>query len=202
MVPGCDHASVLVRRGDDYVTVAASDRVARRVDALERATRDGPCVDAIEDEAVQVEPDLHTAGQWPTLAARVVIETPVRAVMGFRLLVDNSKIGALNLFSDTPNGFDTNSAEWGIVLAAFASVAANAAARGEDTAALRQGLLNNREIGKAIGMLMTLHHITDEQAFDLLRRSSQHMNIKLADVARAVVKHRGQLPPPRPARCR
>jgi hypothetical protein len=58
LVPDCDHASVLMRRNDDFVTVAASDRIARHVDFLERATGEGPCLDAIEDEAAQVEPDL------------------------------------------------------------------------------------------------------------------------------------------------
>ena len=36
LVPGCDHASVLMRRNDHFVTVAASDRIARHVDSLER----------------------------------------------------------------------------------------------------------------------------------------------------------------------
>jgi AmiR/NasT family two-component response regulator len=43
-------------------------------------------------------------------------------------------------------------------------------------------------------MLMLLHDITEEQAFDLLRRHSQGLNIKLAGVARAVTEKRGQLP--------
>lgn len=195
MVPGCDHASVLMRRNDELVTVAASDRIAQQVDALERATGDGPCVDAIEHEAPQVEADLRAPAHWPDLAVRVVAETPVRAAMGFRLLADDYKIGALNLFSDNPHRFDTAATEQAIVLAAFASVAANAVARGEDTAMLRRGLLNNREIGKAVGMLMLLHDVTDEQAFDMLRHTSQNTNIKLAEVARALVEQRGDTAP-------
>src|SRR6201993_1158589 len=56
VVTGCDHASLLVRRRDGrYVTVGASDRVAQRVDDLERTAGDGPCVDAIEEETPQIE---------------------------------------------------------------------------------------------------------------------------------------------------
>jgi AmiR/NasT family two-component response regulator len=80
------------------------------------------------------------------------------------------------------------------VLASFASVAINAVAHGDDAATLRKGLLSNREIGKAVGMLMLLHGMTEEQAFDLLRRHSQGLNIKLADVAREVIERRGHLP--------
>ena len=193
VVSGCDHASLLVRRNGNYVTVAASDRIAQRVDDFERSEGDGPCVDAIEEETPQIEPDLTTPCQWPKLAARLVAETPVRGAMGFRLLVNRRKTGALNLFSDKPNSFDNESAGQAVVLAAFASVAINAIAQGEDAATMRRGLASNREIGKAIGMLMMLHGFSEQEAFALLRRHSQHLNIKLADVARQVIERRGQL---------
>jgi AmiR/NasT family two-component response regulator len=67
-------------------------------------------------------------------------------------------------------------------------------AKGEDAASLRRGLLSNREIGKAVGMLMLLHEMSEDEAFDLLRRHSQGLNIKLADVARQVIERRGGLP--------
>src|SRR6202043_3770798 len=163
LVPGCDHASVLMRRNDDFVTVAASDQIARHVDFLERATGEGPCLDAIEDEAAQVEPDLANSRSWPQLAARVVLETPVRGAMGFRILVDHRKVGALNLYSDTANRFDTVSAERAIILAAFASIALTATTSGESIDMLRQGLKSNREIGRAVGMLMLLNDVTREE---------------------------------------
>ena len=36
VVAGCDHASLMLARGEGYETAAASDDVARHVDALER----------------------------------------------------------------------------------------------------------------------------------------------------------------------
>ncbi|MBI2700709.1 MULTISPECIES: GAF and ANTAR domain-containing protein [Mycobacterium] len=194
VVPGCDHASLLVKRDDRYVTVGASSRLAHRIDDLERRSGDGPCIDAIEEETPQVEPDLTKPNQWPHFAARLVEETPVRGAMGFRLLIDKRKAAALNLFSETPNKFDTEAAGRAAVLASFASVAINAIAHGEDATSLRRGLLSNREIGKAVGMLMMLHDMNEDDAFDLLRRHSQSLNIKLADVARRVIESRGNLP--------
>lgn len=196
VVRGCDHASLLVRDGDHYVTVGASDQLAQQIDDLERRSGDGPCIDAIEEETPQIDPDLTTPSLWPKLAKVLVAETPVRGAMGFRLLVDKRKGAALNLFSDTPNVFDAEAAGRAAVLAAFASVAINAVAKGEDATSLRRGLLSNREIGKAVGMLMLLHDMTEEQAFDLLRRHSQALNVKLADVAREVIEKRGELPSP------
>ncbi|MGH3969946.1 MAG: GAF and ANTAR domain-containing protein [Mycobacterium sp.] len=191
VVAGCDHASLLVHRGGQFVTVGASDQIAQHIDDLERAVGDGPCLDAIEEETPQIETDLTAPKLWPQLATRLVAETPVRGAMGFRILVDRHKTGALDLFSDTPNRFDTQSAGQAIVLASFASVAINAMAQGEDVATLRRGLLSNREIGKAVGMLMLLHGVSEGEAFDVLRRYSQELNIKLADVARTVVENRG-----------
>ena len=191
MVNGCDHASVLMRGpGDTYLTVAASDQVAADIDALERAVGDGPCVDAIDTERAQIDTDLTTHSQWPSLAACVLAATPVRGAMGFRILVDGRKVGALNLFSDTRGAFDITSAAQATVLASFASVAATAVALGQDVAGLRHAVQSNREIGKAVGMLMVLFDITDVEAIDRLRRISQEMNIKLTDVAARIVTHR------------
>lgn len=194
VVPGCDHASLLVKQGDRYVTVGASSKLAHQVDDLERRSGDGPCIDAIEEETPQIEPDLTNPSQWEHFAARLIDETPVRGAMGFRLLIDKRKGAALNLFSETPNLFDSEAAGRAAVLASFASVAINAVAHGEDATSLRRGLLSNREIGKAVGMLMMLHDYSEDEAFDLLRRHSQSLNIKLADVARKIIESRGVLP--------
>src|ERR1700730_3082184 len=192
VVTGCDHASLLVRRDGRYVTVGASDSIAQRIDDMERTAGEGPCVDAIEEETPQIETDLTTPNQWPQLAARMVAETPVRGAMGVRILVDKRKTGALTPFSDKPNVFDTEAAGQAIVLASFASVAINAVAQGEDVATLRRGLLSNREIGKAVGMLMVLNGVDEQDAFNILRRYSQDLNIKLAEVARTFIESRGK----------
>lgn len=187
VVPGCDHASLMLRERAAHVTVAATDDIAAQVDSFERATGEGPCLDALDDETAQLESDLRAGSRWPRLAAAVTEHTPVRGAMGFRLLVDDRKVGALNLFSDTPGAFTADAAAHASVLAAFASVTVAAVTRGEDVASLRTGLTSNREIGKAVGLLMGLERLSEDEAFDLLRRTSQNMNIKVADLARRIV---------------
>jgi hypothetical protein len=162
------------------------------IDKLEIAVGEGPCLDAIEEDTAQIDPDLTAHSQWPKLAARLVAETPVRGAMGFRLLVDRHKVGALNLFSDTANVFDKESAERAIILVAFATTAAIGVVQGEQAATLRRGLASNREIGKAIGMLMVLNNISEEEAFDTLRRVSQDTNTRITDIAADVVRRHGR----------
>ncbi len=190
LVDGCDHASIMLRHGGDrFATVSASDDVARMVDALERQYQDGPCVDAIVDESPQMDPDLMTASQWPAFARAVLRETPVRGAAGFRIVAAGTKVGALNLFSDRAGAFTDESANQGMVLASFAAIAISAVQNQVRADTLAHGLDSNREIGKAIGLMMAFHKIPDTEAFELLRRTSQDMNIKLTEVARKVVQH-------------
>jgi AmiR/NasT family two-component response regulator len=60
-------------------------------------------------------------------------------------------------------------------------------------ASLRAGLESNREIGKAVGLMMAFHKINDEEAFQILRKASQDMNVKLIEVARQVVAHHNRV---------
>jgi GAF domain-containing protein len=190
LVPGCDHASVMMRRGnDDYYTCAASDDLARRIDEAEQVLREGPCFDAITEEAAHLDADLRDGSPWPELAAWVLEHTPVRGALGYRLVIEERKVGALNLFSDTAGALNGRSADQSAIFAAFASVAIQASVHRESAQTLRRGLASNREIGKAVGLLMAFYKISDEEAFAKLRKASQDMNMKLADVAGEVLDH-------------
>jgi transcriptional regulator with GAF, ATPase, and Fis domain len=189
LVEGCTRASLLVRARDRFVTAASTDDVARRIDQIELEVGEGPCVDAIVAEAYQHDADLTDGtSPWPRFCERIVAETPVRSAIGYRLLLDGDKIGALNLFADVPGGLTERSADTGAVIASFASVALMAIRAREEAATLRQGLSSNREIGKAVGLLMAAHHISGQEAFELLRNTSQELNMKLAQVASQVIE--------------
>ena len=142
---------------------------------------------------VDHDADLLDGSPWPRLAERVLATTPVRGMAGFRLLVGDQRSGALNLFSDTPGGLDAASVDQGIVLASFVTVALLAAHERKTATTLRDGMASNREIGKAIGLMMAFHKISDDEAFAMLRKASQDMNIKLSEVARRVVDHHNKV---------
>jgi transcriptional regulator with GAF, ATPase, and Fis domain len=191
-IPGCDHASLMIRHNGAFSTAAVSDAIARQIDKMELALGSGPCLDAIEERTTQIETNLTSNSRWPDLASRVLADTPVRGALSVQLPVDRARTGALNLFSDTPDAFDERSIERALVLGAFATVATTAVAQVEDASSLRRGLATSREIGKAVGMLMVLNDVSDDDAFDVLRRTSQVTNVKLADVAADVVRTRNR----------
>lgn len=58
---------------------------------------------------------------------------------------------------------------------------------------LRRALVTNRRIGMAMGVLMGVRHVGEDQAWELLRKASRDSNRKLRDVADDVVRT-GTLP--------
>jgi transcriptional regulator with GAF, ATPase, and Fis domain len=189
VVPGCDHACVTtLAAGQPPKLEATTDDVAARADRLEWETGEGPCVDAILTQRFEWDADLSHRPTWPRFAKRLLEETPVRGMIGYRITVGDRKLGALNLMSDTPAALTQDSADVGAILAAFASVAMTAAVQRDEAASLREGIVSNREIGNAVGLLMATHHVSDTDAFDRLRRASSRLNVRLAEIARRLVR--------------
>lgn len=189
LIAGCDHASLMLAMDGGPVTVASSDPVAAMVDAFGCEVGEGPCLDAITSDAIYSDSDLQSGSPWPRLAQRVLAKTPVRAMVGFRLRAGEGRTGSLNLFSDTPGSLTGRSLSQGTMFASFITVAMLASYQRQTADTLRSGLQSNREIGKAIGLMMAFHKISDDEAFKMLRSASQDMNLKLHDVARQVVEH-------------
>lgn len=188
VVPGCDHACITtISAGEGPVLQATTDEVAALVDRLEWEVGEGPCVDAIMTQRFEWDADITVDPAWPKLAERILRETPVRGMVGYRIVVHERKVGALNLFADAAGALTQEDADMGAILVSFASVALTAAHQREEAAGLREGLLSNREVGKALGMLMATHGVSDEEAFARLRHVSNRLNTRLAEVARRVV---------------
>ena len=71
--------------------------------------------------------------------------------------------------------------------AGIALAAAEARTEAHRVEHLEQALSSRELIGQAQGILMERERITANQAFDVLRRGSQHLNVKLREVAQRVV---------------
>jgi AmiR/NasT family two-component response regulator len=65
------------------------------------------------------------------------------------------------------------------------------AAADEAATNLRAALATNRRIGMAIGILMALRKVSEEEAFELLRQASSTRNVKLRVIAEEVVRTGG-----------
>jgi hypothetical protein len=184
VIPGADHACISTLDDNEQLhTQASSDDVARLMDRLESEAQEGPCLDSIVEDSVQHDADITNETKWPRLAELTLSRTPVRGMVGYQLMDGLGSRAAFNVFSDTPGALTQEAADVGAVLAAFTSVALAAAERQTNAENLRRGLESNREIGKAVGLLMAAHKVSDEEAFHILRSASSRTNTKLAELA-------------------
>ncbi|MFC5948678.1 ANTAR domain-containing protein [Pseudonocardia lutea] len=201
VVPGADLVSVTVRDPDDgFRTPVETDLLASRLDELQYRLDEGPCVAATRRRgggAVH-EADLAAAEQFPRFGPAAV-ELGVRCVLAVGLFPDGDapRMGALNLYSRRVGGISAAERDVALVLAAHASTALAAtracAAADLETAQLRQALQSRDVIGQAKGILMERRGISAEEAFDILRRTSQSLNVKLAQVAETLATRRAEL---------
>ncbi|MEU5727285.1 GAF and ANTAR domain-containing protein [Micromonospora sp. NPDC047738] len=199
-VAGCDCASVTLYRHGRVVDTVTSDAVAAELDDIQFATGIGPAPEAMQNETPVYIADLADSPRWPVLAATAV-EFEMASALCHGLFVHRpaqwSVLGAFNLYSATPGAFSEEDQEFGSILAAYVAVAVAMAQRrdevGRREAALHRGLSTRDVIGQAKGILMERQRLSAGDAFDLLRRTSQRLNRKLADVAQQLAET-GEIP--------
>ncbi|MGW5639051.1 GAF and ANTAR domain-containing protein [Streptomyces sp. NPDC003832] len=193
LVAGCDAAGILVLHGKRVETVAPTGRLAVDSDRLQEELGEGPCFDAAHSshgERVFRIADLASLHQrWPGYAPHAH-QLGIGSMMGFLLFTEDEDLGALNLYSHRRGAFSEVSETAGWLLASHAAVAFSSA---RTNAQLEQAVATRHVIGEAMGILMGRNHLTEDQAFDVLRRYSQETNLKLRDVARRVCED-GNLP--------
>ena len=190
-IDGCDHAGISFLKGRRVETPAASDDVPRKVDVIQYEVGQGPCLDAIREHEVFETGDLGREDRWPDFASRAQRETGLTSMLCFRLFIEGDTLGALNLHSKAADAFGEESRTVGLVFAAHAAVALSTAMHDEQ---MEEALQSRDLIGQAKGILMAREGITADKAFDMLRRASQRLNVKLRDVAYGVVNPPGSPP--------
>lgn len=187
-IDGVEEADITIVLGNNFRSVAPTSDLPSQVDRIQYELRSGPCVDAILQDCIFRTGDLGNDRRWPEFGARAAAEHGIRSMLAFRLfLEDDDILGGLNLFSTKPDAFDERAELMGSVFAAHAAIAlANSRSRAK-AENLERAQQSNREIGMALGILMSRHRVTRQEAFDLLRMASQHSHRKLRDIALDVV---------------
>ena len=188
-IDGCDESGLCERSLGNAVSVPTSPLIAE-LDHLQASLGEGPCVDTLGGANGVYVADLTETTVWPQFSPPAA-EAGLRSVLAFRLFTETETLGALQLYARLPAAFNANDRAQGLIFAAHASLALAAAqtnATGQARIDHLQVALASREIiGQAQGILMERERITADQAFALLRKSSQHLNVKLRDIAQQLV---------------
>lgn len=196
-VDGCEAAGILISDAGTMATAAASSPLAVEIDQMQLEADEGPCLAAAIQGATFYAHDLTEDTRWPTFAAAATA-AGIRTVLAFPLSVDLPS--ALNLYARVPAAFGATDRAQGLLFATLARLALDSAReRAADVNKahnLTQALRTRELIGQAQGILIERDRITADQAFEVLRRASQNMNIKLREVAETLVET-GETPPER-----
>jgi len=183
----CEDAGImLVHARNQIETAAATSQRVGESHNLQIVHDEGPCLDAIEGEAIYQSGDVGNDPRWLKWGPAVA-ELGIRSVLSVRLETRTRRYGSLNLYADHINAFDDDDVA---VATIFVRHAAVALANAHNEEGLQVAIDARKLIGQAQGILMERFDLEPDRAFDFLRRQSQAHNVKLRYVAEWVVEHR------------
>ena len=190
-IEGCDVVGVTLAEDGRVLTKAATDDLALQLDSAQYEVDEGPCLDSFRNAEVNVIRDIQQEDRWPRFTDQAA-KAGLSSSASLPLIVRDKTIGALNLYSKTANSFGDKEVRVASLYATQAAVAlANAqvyATSREMIGHLNEALESREMIGQAMGILMEQQRIDDREAFETLKKASQHSNVKLRDIAAQVVE--------------
>ena len=193
----CDLAGILVAADQTVVTRAASDPAVIDLDQLQLRHREGPVLEALAgaapctaatSEPIPATQDLARQPKLPGYAAHSPTDCWSMAPTVLSTCTPSSRAPT----AATTEPRRRSSLRWPGPLSAAVN-RRDAQARSDN---LEQALLSREVIGQAQGILIERERITAEQAFDILRRASQHLNEKLRDLSRNTSSTPAKTPTP------
>ena len=201
VVPHARLVSITLRdAAGRFFTPVEIPGIAADLDDVQYRTGSGPCLDAAAPggPAYSLDQDLARSPAWPQFAA-VATAHGLGAVLSTALLPSSRPAGltgALNIYADR-GGITPTDRHRALLLATHASLALEHARVAElaelERTHLRRAIESRDVIGQAKGILMARQGLSADAAFGLLRRTSQELNVKLTEIAAALVDNRGAL---------
>ena len=199
------HACSLTVRnspGGPY-TAAASDERTVVLDERQYAGAQGPCLEALATGVPVFVTDMANETRWSPYPVQATA-LGVQSSMSYPLISGADTLGALNMYAFTSVQVDAGVQARAVQLADRAAgvlaVALRLADSRQDNDNLRTALTSRSIIDQAIGVLMGQQHCTAQEAFNLLRTTSQHRNRKLRDVAAQILDSAQRGPGSKPGR--
>jgi GAF domain-containing protein len=186
---GCDLAGCTLMRNGKPETPVFTDPEAAEIDEAQYSADAGPCLDAFRVGEIFRIDDTRTETRWPVFTGAAA-DHGVFSTLSLPLQANGESIGALNLYSRTRHGFPHDD-ERPAFFAAHASVLLSNADAYWSAHALTEQLERAMEsrgvIEQAKGIIMGRDRCSADDAFRQLQAESMHSNVKLRDVAAAIV---------------
>jgi GAF domain-containing protein len=189
-LPGIAGASVTLVEFDRAFTAAFSGQLALDLDETQYQEGFGPCLEVAQSAGGAVIPEMAAETRWPAFTRRA-LAVGVRSSLSVALPLQETVLGALNIYATRPAVFDQDAIELARSFAGYAAVVIANAHLYQSTATLAEDMQRAMEtravIEQAKGILVAQQHCTPELAFELLTRLSQTTHRKLRDCAADLV---------------
>ncbi|MGH3907862.1 MAG: GAF and ANTAR domain-containing protein [Pseudonocardiaceae bacterium] len=189
---------ITLERHGNPLTVASSGALALRLDEVQYGHHNGPCLTAMRTAATVIIADLTTDDRWGDYRIDALAHG-IGSALSIPLDAGRGARGALNLYSAQPEVFTTARRTHAEGFGAEASRALRLAVRLSDqvqlTSQLETAMASRSVIDQAIGIIMGQNRCSPTEAFEILRRASNHRNIKLREIAGEIVTRLGGEPP-------
>jgi len=191
-VLGVGAAGLMLAGPDGELRVMASSSEAMRVlELFELQAKEGPCLDCYRSGVPVMQADLATpTSRWPRFAAET-LAAGFRSVQALPMRLRGTVIGALNLFQldsgEMPKA-DVDSAQALADVATIAILQHRASLEAQVLSQQLRHALNSRiVIEQAKGIVAERAALDMERAFTALRSYARNHNLRLVDVAGAVI---------------
>jgi hypothetical protein len=189
-LPGVDYASFSFLHADGRLeTAAPTDPLALHLDGSQYELQQGPCYEAVTDAGVVRSQHVGSDPRWPQYAP-VAADAGIGSQLALEVYRNRMSCGGLNLYARRPKAFGYRDS----LAELFATHATVAMGYAYELESVKQALSTRKVIGQALGILMSRHDLSEDDAFAALVRISQTSNVKLRDVARQVVSEPGLAP--------
>jgi transcriptional regulator with GAF, ATPase, and Fis domain len=190
MVPGCDHVSITVAGTDGPELVAEATGYQLGNGGLDYSRLSGPILEALAHREPRRLTDTRTDRRWPVFSQQLAA-TGLHSVLALPLAEGTEAPAVLTLFSGRADQFAGTSYDIVLLFALHAGVMFDNAKLYHDSQTLvghlRTALRTRSTVGQAQGLVMQHNGYAAARAFDALKRASQDHNIKLRDLAKALV---------------
>lgn len=171
------------------ITLASTDPAVDVMDERQYDNGDGPCLTAIRTGIITIVQDVEADARWPGFL-RPVADAGYQSMMGVPLALKEPGNASINFYGKDPYLFTP---ERQALAGAFAVMAAKAltmvlrlSAQAEDRR-MGAALETRTPINTAIGIIMGQNQCSHDEAFEILRTSSNHQNIRISALAQHIV---------------
>ena len=194
-IGGADDVSITMLKDGTPSTVSFTGQLAIDLDESQYERGYGPCLDAAVGSGICKIDDTRTESRWAEYAAAAA-ERGCLSSLSVALPESGATSGALNIYATRPNAFDDAACEVGSSFAAFAAVAVGNLARYDSAKRqaqeLQTAMQSRAVIEQAKGIIMGDRRCSADDAFQIMVGLSQNANVRLRDVAAALVQQATQ----------